>query len=273
MRDYTPQMLAALNSATKYPSIETYHRLADKGLLVEEPNVATWHGDLYVTEKVDGTNARLVFDPSGDRFIGSREELLTHLYDVVRNTKLGIVDTLLTILDEVIRREEFFPDDHLTVIYVEVFGGRQLPAWKQYGDGSQSAWRMFDACVVPLEVLSWPTDKVALWREHGGQSWYGEKTFQQLANAIGAPIVPRIQPIAGGEHWTSDDLPIGLHEMYELMLGLGDTTRVGLGGYTGGRCEGYVIRNADRTQITKARFEDYERTFKAAATRRVQAVR
>ncbi|MCU1617221.1 MAG: hypothetical protein JWO98_4761, partial [Frankiales bacterium] len=57
-----PVDLAALNSATKYPSIPTYHELDPKnGGLLEIPTA--FEGDVVLTEKVDGTNGRIVLLP------------------------------------------------------------------------------------------------------------------------------------------------------------------------------------------------------------------
>ncbi len=75
--EIVPWMLPGLNSATKYPSIPTYHALDPKnGNLLEEP-VSFGHEQVLLTEKVDGTNVRLIFI-HGHWFVGSREELLTH---------------------------------------------------------------------------------------------------------------------------------------------------------------------------------------------------
>ncbi len=52
--------LGKLNSMTKYPSILTYHALGDKGLLQETVQIP-FEGRVIGTEKVDGTNTRLIF--------------------------------------------------------------------------------------------------------------------------------------------------------------------------------------------------------------------
>ena len=56
--------LGKLNSMTKYPSILTYHTLGDKGVLRETVQVP-FAGRVLGTEKVDGTNCRLIFCPDG----------------------------------------------------------------------------------------------------------------------------------------------------------------------------------------------------------------
>lgn len=56
--------LQRLNSLTKYPSIPTYHTLDPKdGCLVAE--AVRFDGDVIATEKIDGTNARLICLPDG----------------------------------------------------------------------------------------------------------------------------------------------------------------------------------------------------------------
>ena len=62
--------LEALNSATKYPSIRTYHALGERGSLTEE--VTGFHGDVVLSEKIDGSNSRIIRLPDGDWLIGSR---------------------------------------------------------------------------------------------------------------------------------------------------------------------------------------------------------
>src|SRR5687767_8680706 len=63
--------LGKLNSMTKYPSIPTYHTLGDKGMLQEAVQVP-FAGRVLGTEKVDGTNTRLIFCPDGAVVVGSR---------------------------------------------------------------------------------------------------------------------------------------------------------------------------------------------------------
>ncbi len=82
--------LDKLNSLTKYPSILTYHTLGDKGVLQEAVQVP-FAGRIVGTEKVDGTNTRLVFCPDGSVVVGSREDLLWERRDLIGNPAMGIV--------------------------------------------------------------------------------------------------------------------------------------------------------------------------------------
>ena len=63
--------LRLLNSLTKYPSIPTYHTLDPRDGGLTDP-ATVFSGDVIATEKVDGTNSRLVLLPDGSYLIGSR---------------------------------------------------------------------------------------------------------------------------------------------------------------------------------------------------------
>lgn len=67
--------LGGLNSLTKYPSIPTYHSLdPSNGNLLDDRVGFT--APVIGTEKIDGTNARIISLPDGSYLLGSREELL-----------------------------------------------------------------------------------------------------------------------------------------------------------------------------------------------------
>ena len=82
--------LRKLNSATKYPSIPTYHSLGERGRLLDQC-IDLAEQDLVATEKVDGTNSRIIILPDGMYLIGSREELLHAKGDLIHNPAQGIV--------------------------------------------------------------------------------------------------------------------------------------------------------------------------------------
>ena len=111
--------LGKLNSMTKYPSIPTYHTLGDKGSLQETVQVS-FTGRVLGTEKVDGTNTRLIFCPDRHAPVGSREDLLWERRDLIGNPAMGIVDAVRqTVLD--LGQRPCLPD-RIAVYYVEVFG-------------------------------------------------------------------------------------------------------------------------------------------------------
>jgi hypothetical protein len=248
MFDLRTADLRKLNSLTKYPSIPTHHPLDPKTGGLNE-GATEFHGTVYGTEKVDGTNGRIILLPDGSWLIGSREDLLTASGDIVHNPALGIVDALRPIADAC----EPTHDRHMLVLYLEVYGSRQLPAWKHYGDGQQASARLFDVAEIPMYHLEWKIEDIASWRQRGGQEFYDETGLRVTAGVFGLELTPRLFEVAAA------DLPMGVKGMREFMEPYRNTT-VSISGEPGLN-EGIVLRSADRSTITKARFQDYDRTL------------
>ena len=254
--------LAKLNSATKYPSILTYHEMGDRGRLNPKVQVPFPAGEtLYVNEKVDGTNARIIIPPDcnpvvhGTRrkyLIGSREELLTAAGDLVYAPDYGIVDVLRPIAEGLPPHP-----DSLRTFYFEVFGAG-LPAEKQYTDQKRTSVRLFDESEVPLNVLDMPIEKIAAWRDHGGQRFLDVHFVEEHIECLkhdglitDLDMVPHLETVA--------DLPDTIEATYEWFKAY-EKSECDLGGGKG-RSEGVVVRTGDRRMIAKLRFEDYERTL------------
>ena len=72
-----PGLFRKLDSLTKYPSIPTFHALLDGKTLKEEIQVDfSGCGTIYATEKVDGTNMRIVSIPQCGLFLGDRKSVV-----------------------------------------------------------------------------------------------------------------------------------------------------------------------------------------------------
>ncbi|MFC7428120.1 hypothetical protein [Nocardia tengchongensis] len=96
--------LEAVNSLTKYPSIPTYHQLGERGRLTEA--VSEFAGPVIGTEKIDGSNARIVSLPDGSWLLGSREELLCAQGDLIGNpTRSMIAKARFEDYDRTLRRK------------------------------------------------------------------------------------------------------------------------------------------------------------------------
>src|SRR5262249_36727191 len=121
--------LNKLNSMTKYPSIPTYHALGDRGALLEAVQVP-FAGRVLGTEKVDGTNCRLIFCPDGSAPVGSREDLLWERRDLIGNPAMGIVEAVRDAVGRLHGR--LCRPDRVAVYYVEVFGRNVGGAARQY---------------------------------------------------------------------------------------------------------------------------------------------
>ncbi|WBB68103.1 RNA ligase family protein [Micromonospora sp. WMMD812] len=251
--------LKAINSMTKYPSIPTYHRLDPRnGGLLEE--CVEFTGPVTLTEKIDGTNGRIVVLPDGSYLIGSREELLYARGDLIGNPALGIVDALRPVAETV---GAAAADERLTVFYLEVYGGKVTAASRNYTGSRQVGHRLFDVAVLdePAALLDWPAERIAAWRDGGGQRFLSEDDLLGRASVLGLATVPRLDTVA------ADDLPREVEKMHAYLTDRSPRTLVPLDG-PAGAAEGIVLRSADRSVIAKARFQDYERTLKRRTSRR-----
>lgn len=250
--------LSKLNSLTKYPSILTYHALGDKGRLRPERNRAfSPDARVLVTEKVDGTNTRVVLLPAtGDYLIGSREEWLYARGDLVSNPALGIVEAVRAVAERAVN--SLANRDGLVAFYGEVYGAKVTSASKEYtgGDTSLVGFRLFDAWSAPIDALvarveaSTP-EKLAAWREDSLQPWFAEDGLADLSEKIQVERTPRI---------TASAPPVGVEETFAWLEATLPRTLAPLSERANGHPEGVVVRTPDRSVIAKIRYEDYQRT-------------
>ncbi|HEY1700782.1 MAG TPA: RNA ligase family protein [Trebonia sp.] len=243
--------LGRLNSATKYPPIETYHRLDPATGKLSTPAMFFGKYPVTLTEKVDGTSGRVVVMPDGDWFIGSREELLYARGDRIENPGLGIVPALLPLAPALPGSGSM-----IRVYFLEVYGYRIGGAAKQYTRDAQAVgYRLLDVAAVPLRVLDLVRSDIAGWRDRGGQYFFSEEQLTETALAGGIPLVPRLGTVPGNE------LPAGLADTERFLVSWLPETLVALDDSAGGQPEGIVLRSADRSLIAKARFQDYARAL------------
>jgi hypothetical protein len=240
------EKLTKINSATKYPSILTYHKIGERGRLLDEIQVDFEGQKVILTEKVDGVNGRIILFPDGFYIIGSREELLYAKGDLIGNPQLGIVDVLKPIA------EKLRPRSYVTVFYWEVYGGKTTKSSKQYTGNGQLSCRLFDIAFIPEQekIMQMSIERIASWRDNGGQNFYKETTLELTK----FPLTPRI---------CEDIVPNGnVQEVYDWLKTKIQTTNCSLDDEALGRPEGLVVRMFDRSKIAKIRFEDYERTMR-----------
>lgn len=256
--------LRKINSLTKYPSILTYHKLGERGKLTEELNEERGYlndsDTIYIYEKVDGENARIIFlkNPSGeiDYLIGSREELLYAKGDRIGNP-YGNISEFLKPLAEQLTANDFLQGDWaLTVVYQESYGGKTKAA-KNYTENKTQAYRVFDVFSLTRSeldsLLLLPSEKIAEWREHGNQPFYSELEKNKFIEANELAYAPLLHEVSGAE------FPTSLEDTFRYLKSF-EQTRAGID--ASGKSEGIIVRSAHRKQIRKIRFEDYERTFR-----------
>ena len=251
--------LDKLNSLTKYPSILTYHGLGERGVLTEEVLVLFPDTKIIGTEKIDGTNGRIIIFPDGSYLIGSREELLYAAGDLIENPSLSIVPTLKPIAQRV------FPFEHnIIVVYAEIYGGNVTSASKTYTTKKTVSARMFDIAFIPPftkdgkpgyeDMFHWPREKIAGWRDNGGQDFFSEEDLIRYSQKFNLELTPRID---------ISPLPTSVNETFGWLRFNITTSKATLENDAPGKPEGIVVRTPDRKYIAKIRFEDYERTMKA----------
>lgn len=253
--------LRKLNSLTKYPSIPTYHVMGNKGELTDELSEDFSGKPVFTTEKVDGTNSRIVFTPDGSYVIGSREELLHAKGDLIFNPVLDIVETVRPLADKLLSKAIGLiqTKDALVTIFVETYGGKIGSNAKQYTSERQRAFRLFDIALTPIAMCEESVEAIAIWRENKGQLYLDRDKLSAFAEANDIEMVPDVHSGDGS------DLPRDIKGMLEFLQTSIPETRVALDSGAKGRPEGLVLRTADRKQIAKIRFEDYERTMKRQA--------
>lgn len=247
--------LTKLNSLSKYPSIATYHPMGERGILGDEP--MAFAGEVFATEKVDGTNARVVLVAgSRDYLIGSREELLHARGDLIHNPSMGIVEALRSMADRL--ADAAAVASGARTFFFELYGGSVGGNARQYTGEKRVSFRLFDVADVPdvEQRLNSPPEAIALWREAGGQSFASIERLAEIAAGFELEPVPAIWKL------TAEELPRSLTETRDFLRETLPASRVTLDGGAGGRAEGLVIRTAGRGTIAKLRFEDYERTLR-----------
>ena len=262
LRDFSPTQLQRLNSITKYPSIPTYHEMGERGRLksmVTTPFLPT--DEIVVTEKIDGTNVRVIF--MGDSFIiGSREELLYASGDLLANPQLGIVDAMLPraqrIRPELYDHSQRGSPDAIDVFYGELYGGKIGKHAKQYTGTGEVGFRVFDIMSMHAlelsKLLHEPREVIARWRQGGGQHFWENMARMQFCNDADLAMVP----LLGWKSPPPDDIEGALAWMDGLLPAV---SAARMDDDAPGHPEGVVIRTADRNKIAKLRVEDYQRTL------------
>jgi hypothetical protein len=256
-----------LNSATKYPSIPTFHTMDSKNGMLSEPTIDFGNQPVQISEKIDGTNARInVLPGHWSWVIGSRENLLTCSENWIHNPELGIAAQLADVAAELYQYQYSQGIDKVRVYFFEVYGGRVGSNWKQYNkSGELFGHRLFDVIEFDDELftktMSHSREEISGWRERGNQpfvAWDEFLAISQEANLVRVPVIER--------RFASEDLPSTLSGTLRLLNELiPDGTAAKLEYEALGRAEGVVLKSHDRKVTAKLRFQDYENTLRRLA--------
>lgn len=242
-----------INTLTKYPSILTLHQM-DRGKLKEELSL-DMSGVVYATEKIDGTNVRIIMWED-EYLIGSRDNILHYKGDLYFDPAQTIVEGFYNLNIPTVATSK------LTVVFGEYYGGKVSSNSKQYGT-EKTGFRVFDVVEFEdLSVLDLPLEEISRWREHSdgkGGLVYGQNflNLQERTKKFKEyEFVPTIEfPITDYSH----------SGVLNLLKSCIPTTQVNLTDTAGMKPEGVVLRNFDRTKIIKVRYEDYEKTLNVKA--------
>ena len=251
--------LRKLNSLTKYPSIPTLHEMGERGRL--GPLAVHFPEDepVFVSEKIDGANARVVVLPGGHWLIGSREEFLAHETDLLWSPAERIVEALRPRVTALAANSGA---EGLVVWYGEVYGAKVGAGAKNYTGGNGLGFRVFDIMFLPTEemndVLTRPVEDIAWWREGDGQQFEDVDSIKRLSERAECEHVPALPEARAHLCGTHEEALANLRALLpESLAALDDGAKK--------RPEGVVFRTYNREVIAKARFEDYERATKGPA--------
>ncbi|WP_232065267.1 RNA ligase family protein [Rhodocytophaga rosea] len=240
-----------INTLTKYSSILTLHQLGEKGRLKNELTTPIENELMYATEKIDGTNVRIVCF-GNEYLVGAREFILHHSQDLYFDNAQGIVDGLKSLNIQIPQTES------LTVIYGEFYGGKTTANSKWYGQ-DKNGFRVFDIAVYDdLSILDLSQQEISKWRERETENGivYGQKflTRSEMQNQF-----PHFEFVPLVEFELGNLSHLTILENLKKFLPF---TNVALSENAIKKAEGIVLRNDNRSKIVKIRFEDYERSLK-----------
>lgn len=260
-----------LNSLTEYPSILTYHKLGYKGSLLNEfydENKFEPDEPLEVTEKIDGTNMRLILTNS-DYLVATRSNIV-HAYGDRVITEIAVkpvLDSCAYLIDN------FFRDklvDSVYVVYGEVYGNNICEGSKVYcaiNDKFSRSFRVFDVrafpCVELEKLLDQDIVDISRFKSYSNKYWYDADELDLFCAQYKLERTPELMRVK------AKDLPVSVEDTYKWMQQFKESQAI-IGvpeqgrqyNQKFGKAEGAVIRNLDRSKIVKLRFEDYERTLK-----------
>lgn len=151
----------------------------------------------------------------------------------------------------------------IAVYFVEVFGRNIGSGAKNYTKTGKVGFRLFDGVFIESfdKLFDWPADRIAHWRDNGGQRYADADEIVKLAAEVGFQTVPALLDTDAAE------LPTDLEGTYRYILKF-QSSQCKLDEDANGVPVGVVVRSPDRSRIAKLRREDYERTLRRRPTAR-----
>jgi hypothetical protein len=258
-----------LGSATKYPSIPTYHQEGPRRMLLEELQTPFPEGvAVRLEEKLNGWNCRVVIGRDWWA-IGSRKDWVGTSTEAEYNPEGGLVDALKHTVNRIdydallaeVCDEVPAAWDPIVTLYVEVYGRKgSVKGWENYGDGTKVGVRLFDVAMLDPLVLGWEIERIASWRDAGKQAFLPSDVVDAVAKTTRIRRVPHLATIDARK------LPVTVNDMAGMLRHYGTTrARVNSGGSGALRAEGVIMRTPSRSIIAKAHLDRYDRTLRLRA--------
>ncbi|MBI4449793.1 hypothetical protein HY634_01930 [Candidatus Uhrbacteria bacterium] len=286
--------LDQLDSATKYPSIDTLHVLDERQRATDAlTEIGARFADVDPrdhahTEKVDGMGVRIlllrsVHPPHAlrdiltpltcvanvrqeDWIIGARDHLVAARGDRIPNPLEGVAERFGPIAERLLERwlidSGTGPDIALIAVYLEFYGGKIGRRAQHYAADGSRGCRAFDIRMMTADdcaaVVRMTVEEIASRREHGTLPgrWLFDDERRAWCARFDIPHVPTLT-VSRPIPTSPTDTLAWLHDV------VGDRTRVAIGEHAPGRPEGVVVRTPDRSRIVKVAFDPYERALRA----------
>ena len=260
-----------INSLTEYPSILTYHKLGDKGSLLNElyeENRFKKDDILEITEKIDGTNMRLILT-NDDYLVATRSKIIHAKNDrIITDPNVNVVVDSCDYLIKTFANDT--TSDCVLIVFGEAYGYNICEGSNVYcsiDNITSRKFRVFDVRCIPCiefeKLLEKDIQDISRWKSYSNEYWYDYNVLDAFCEQFQlerTPVLTRIN---------EKDLPTGFDATYKWMKQFSNSQAV-IGipddevDYSPkfGKSEGVVIRNLDRSVVSKLRFEDCERTIR-----------
>lgn len=246
------------NSLSKYPSIPTYNKM-EKGLLSTDVENYDEMKELYITEKIDGTNTRIIVCGS-DYIIGSRDEWIYAKGDrVLPTANRKHIEYLIPFADKITSRLSS-TNDTVLFIYGELYGYK-IQKWQNYtNEENDYGYRVFDMFSLSVDELNsmldtMSPDQASIWRDNNNQPWYPIDKLKEVSSALGLLTVPYIK------REFMKEIGFSVCSANDFLKKFSETNAE-LHANDNKKAEGIVVRTFDRSYISKLRFEDYNKYMK-----------
>jgi len=249
--------LELLEAVTRWPSIKSYHKMDEHGRLIDELRFPEIAGEaVYATEKVDGSNVRVVVDSLLRVSVGTRNQLVMFRGEAAAQDSMGVVGALRGLPRSLSISGRPSPG-HVRAYYGELYGGAINGHGHYTQDKTRMQWALFAIADFDIEALS-QLERAEIAARRRLLTTDGVHAEGRLGEYVmihgGGEDSPTV-PYLGRRHAP----PATVAEAAEWLAHvLGPVTRAAIGDAKPGKPEGVVITGVESGLIAKLRVKDYE---------------